>query len=355
MADPKVNTAVLNLQAGERVEVCSESEILSTLDALGRLDALPFMPEMLQYCGKQFTVQSRADKTCDTINNSGSRRMWNTVHLAELRCDGSGHDGCQARCLLFWKEAWLKRVGKPNKLRQAFSMILGMNGNTKVRPSIANASITRDMLVQATRVWKEGSSSGEKLYSCQATEMLKASVPLSWWRPGQYVRDVCSGNVSPWYVMRTMMFRAFAKSLTFGAANAQISIYNGVQRILGGRPYPFRTGRLNKTPSEKLNLQAGELVQVKSHEEILETLDERSRNRGLYFDVEMTTACGGQHRVIQRVERIINDRTGKLIQLPGGCIMLEGVVCRALYSDRRIACPRRIYSFWREVWLRRVD
>ena len=33
--------------------------------------------------------------------------------LEDLRCDGSAHDGCQAECRVFWKEAWLKRVGGP--------------------------------------------------------------------------------------------------------------------------------------------------------------------------------------------------------------------------------------------------
>ena len=36
--------------------------------------------------------------------------MHNTVHLRRTRCDGAAHGGCQAACLLFWKEAWLERV-----------------------------------------------------------------------------------------------------------------------------------------------------------------------------------------------------------------------------------------------------
>jgi len=113
------------------VEVLSEEEILRTLDAKGRLDALPFMPEMLQYCGKRFRVYKRADKTCDTIDNAGSRRMRGAVHLEDLRCDGAAHGGCQARCLIFWKEAWLRRVqtgflrelaGKTRKLSRPVSL-----------------------------------------------------------------------------------------------------------------------------------------------------------------------------------------------------------------------------------------
>jgi hypothetical protein len=32
--------------------------------------------------------------------------------------------------------------------------------------------------------------------------------------------------------------------------------------------------------------------------------------------------------------------------------MLDGVVCKA---DYHLFCPRGIYSYWREIWLERVD
>lgn len=37
------------------------------------------------------------------------------------------------------------------------------------------------------------------------------------------------------------------------------------------------------------------------------------------------------------------------------CIILEGVVCQGRYSDCRMFCPREIFSYWREIWLERVD
>ena len=55
------------LHAGDWVEVRSKDEILRTLDKQGRLDGMPFMPQMFQYCGKRFEVYKRAHKTCDTI------------------------------------------------------------------------------------------------------------------------------------------------------------------------------------------------------------------------------------------------------------------------------------------------
>src|SRR5215213_6054685 len=88
------------LRIGEVVRVKSVDEILATLDENGRLDALPFMPEMLRFAGQQFPVYRRAIKACDTANWTGMHRMHNAVHLEGLRCDGSAHGGCQAGCLL---------------------------------------------------------------------------------------------------------------------------------------------------------------------------------------------------------------------------------------------------------------
>src|SRR5260370_28069039 len=99
-------SAALGLRPGEWVAVRSAGEIAATLDADGRLDGLPFMPEMLAFCGRHFRVQARADRT--VVEKLGVRRMNDTVHLRELRCDGSAHDGCSRRCLLFWKEPWLR-------------------------------------------------------------------------------------------------------------------------------------------------------------------------------------------------------------------------------------------------------
>src|SRR5689334_16203504 len=102
----------LNLKAGDWVEVRSQEEILATLDESGKLEKLPFMPEMFKFCGKQLRVFKRADKTCDNIIGWSIRRMTNAVHLENTRCDGQDHGGCQAGCMVFWKEAWLKRIEK---------------------------------------------------------------------------------------------------------------------------------------------------------------------------------------------------------------------------------------------------
>ena len=60
----------LRLRAGERVRVRPAAEILETLDAHGVVNGLPFMPEMLEYCGRELRVFKSAHKTCDTAKQT---------------------------------------------------------------------------------------------------------------------------------------------------------------------------------------------------------------------------------------------------------------------------------------------
>ena len=95
-------------------------------------------------------------------------------------------------------------------------------------------------------------------------------------------------------------------------------------------------------PTAQLDLRPGELVQVRSKKEILRTLNDYSRNRGLSVDVEMMPYCGRTFRVLARVEKIIYEKTGRTMRLPGACIILEGVTCGGCLSTNPLFCPRTI-------------
>jgi hypothetical protein len=338
----------LKLRSGDIVEVRSEVEILATLDEQGGIDGMPFMPEMLEYCGKKFRVENRADKSCDTITQTGCRRLYDTVHLEDLRCDGCAHGGCQAQCLLFWKEQWLKRV---------VDICAGTRDPKPVEqtsPGTHPVSCSRSRLFECTQSREATGDEGIR-YRCQATDLLLASQSMAWWDIRQYVRDLHSRNIGVLDLMRTLLFWTFHATLKFGAYRAQLFLYNQFQSWRGGTPYPFGAGTLDKTPRETLDLQPGELVEVKSQKAILHTLNKRNRNLGLLFGAEMVPYCGSVRRVRARVERIIDERSGKMLTFSSDCLILDGVVCQAKYSDRRAFCPRRIYPFWREIWLQRVE
>jgi hypothetical protein len=338
----------LNLRVGNLVEVRSEEEILGTLDECGAVNGLPFMPEMLKFCGKRFRVEKRADKTCNTITIMESRRLHHTVHLADLRCNGEAHGGCQAQCFLFWKECWLKKIDEHGP-----DLASGQEPAEPVSPT-SGIRLDRARLT-GTTLRPDPPDENEIYYRCQATDLLKASTPLPWWDFRQYVRDVASGNVKILDLVKALLFHVFQQTLRITAYRAQIRTYNCLQSWRGGAPFPFQWGTLDKTPQATLNLHPGELVQIKAYDEILGTLSKKNKNRGLFFGPEMVPYCGSVRRVRARVERIIDERTGKLIGLPGECLILDGVVCRAQYSERRLFCPRNLFPFWREIWLKRVE
>jgi hypothetical protein len=337
MASDQVERS-LRLRAGEEVEVRSREEILATLDERGALDGLPFMPEMLAYCGRRFRVYKRAHKACDTIHKTGNRRLDDAVHLEGLRCDGSAHGGCEAFCLIFWKEAWLERVG-PRSFWQRIR---------RQRPLAAGGC--SESAVNAATTLGSDPADGQMLFSCQATRLFEATRPLPWWDARQYVEDVASGNASAREILGGLIFRTFSNLLNVGGYRLLLGLYERVQRVRGGRPYPHIRGRLERTPSVELGMQAGATVRVRSREEIEATLDRNNKNRGLLFDREMSIFCGETHRVAKRVEKLIDERSGKMIRVKD-CLILEGVFCKSVYSDRRIGCPRAIPSYWRQQWL----
>jgi hypothetical protein len=342
----------LRLKAGEFVEVRSKDEILTTLDADACLEGLPFMPQMFRYCGMRFRVYKRAHKTCDTVFTYQSRRMENAVHL-ETRCDGEAHGGCQAGCLIFWKEAWLKRVNTDSN----GSVSSTSDQDPQLEQSARDKRCTEDDVRRNTQAWKEDSL--EAIYVCQATRLPYATTDLQWWDFDQYLEDYRSGNVRISTILKGLIYKSCyqLKNKRMGIGRLILWFYNNIPPLWGGTPWPLRRGSIamdQPTPTQILNLQPGELVRVKPYEEILRTVNRKNMNRGMSFDKEMVPYCGGVYRVLKRVSKIINERTGEMQEMKNPCIVLDSVVCQSRYSECRLFCPRSIYPYWREIWLERL-
>lgn len=296
------------LQAGDVVEVKSESEILETLDEDGTLDRLPFMPEMRKFCGKKYKVFRRAHKTCIEFGGLGS--FDDVVFLENLRCDGAAHSDCGRACLIFWKESWLRRVGEPRALRPD-------------RPSGGIASARIDE-VAARRT----------PFFCQSTEIERASKPLPWWDLKQYAADIGCGSNSTGGVLRSLFLLA----------------YNKILPRFGIGEWGMLFGKASKVPSVSLQLKPGEWVRVRTREQIQTTLDAQGKFRGMVFAPDMAAFCGKTYQVRSRLEHMILENTGVMKDIKD-TVVLEGVECDGVC--RRL-CPRRAFFFWREAWLERV-
>ena len=313
-------------RAGDNVVVRPWPEILATLDADGTLAGLPFMPEMLDWCGRSFRVERRVEKVCIAAAppSRGVVRFpaGDVVVLEGPRCGGDAHDGCRRSCKILWKEAWLAPAGA---------------ATASPEPPGSGLEELRARL-------KVKSDGGR--YFCQSTELHRATEDF----PGHLrarmasvaLQELRNGDRTPGEMARLVARWMWAKL---------------VRRLLGDG---WLRGPNKQTPTQTLGLRPGERVRVKSRSDIVATLDQRRRNRGLGICYEVTLCCGHESEVRSRVDRIIDERTGLMREMrdtvmlgtmDGRGTLGEECLCSDVLGD----CPRGELMFWREIWLERVN
>lgn len=317
---------------GDCVRVRGLEEIRRTLDGAGKMNGLPFMPEMLAFCGKTYLVDRRIEKINDWIGGSKLRRVEGVVSLVDVRCAGTSHGGCQAACQILWNEQWLQResVSRRNTIPE------NKAGDEPKEEAAEGHSLAELLAAQASQTMRRNGMTLEK-YMCQITELLHVSRPMRTWDLRQDVRPLLVGNIG---------LRGFLVALL-------TATFNKVQALRFGCGYPVMATQLDHgpTPVECLNLVPGEFVRVRSKEEIGRTLA-NSHNRGMWFGKETARHCGRQYRVRCRVDRIIDERSGEMVNLKTPAIILDGVTGT---GELVRFSPQNDYVFWRENWLRRVD
>jgi hypothetical protein len=215
--------------------------------------------------------------------------------------------------MILWREAWLRKVE-----------------DAAVQSQVDSRNM--DRLRARLKV-----STGPKTYYCQASELSKATHSLSLWeRLGRYLSGLRAGNFTALQMARSLGTWLFWR----------------IRRMFLG---VYGRGSSESTPAGGLNLQPGEWVEVKSMQSIIETLNERGHNRGLYFSPDMRLWCGRRCRVKGRLDKIIVDGTGQMRQLRN-TVCLEGSTCGCPYMGfGMVGCSRCELTYWREIWLRRTD
>jgi hypothetical protein len=99
-----------------------------------------------------------------------------------------------------------------------------------------------------------------------------------------------------------------------------------------------------------LNLKPGEWIEVKSEQEILATLDQKGRYKGLGWMCNMRKFCGKRYRVFKRLETMLLESNRQYRKVKD-TVLLEGVMCD---GEEWYGCDRSCFHFWREVWLKRA-
>jgi hypothetical protein len=99
-------------------------------------------------------------------------------------------------------------------------------------------------------------------------------------------------------------------------------------------------------------LQAGDLVRVRSRQEIEATLDRWKELKGCAFLEYMWPYCDTTQRVLQTMTRFLDERDYR-VKRCRGIILLEDVICHGTPVFGR--CDRCCHLFWREEWLEKID
>jgi hypothetical protein len=304
-------TATTKLYPGDLVELKTPEEILDTLDGEGTLSKLPFMAEMLECYGRRFRVFRRVVKTCTSGSGSSTMRAFpddDVVVLEGMRCTGAAHDSCQKACMIFWREAWLRKVTDASAPRA---------------PSVPSVERLRARLKAKT---------SPNIYFCQASELSRAAPELS--RPQRFTKcfaEIASKNCTPLQMLERISIWTFWR----------------VRRTLLG---PFGRGTSKTTPAESLKLESGQRVIVKSIEEISLTLNEKSSNRGLWFSPDMRLICGTEQCVERKIDKLVVDCSGEMRHLRN-TVYLAGSMCGCAHVAFG-GCSRGEFAYWREIWLK---
>lgn len=294
------------LLVGDTVRVKSLAAIRATLDANACLDGLPFMDEMATLCDKTLRVYRVVDKIYDYGRSRLMRRLDNCVLLVDMRCDGSAHAGCEAACYLIWKAAWLDAV--------------------------APLPITRPP--QQTHEGAIAESSDARL-SCQYTQLTDASQSMRQLSLHGLFGPLVVGNVTP---------SAFLVA-------AATSCFNAFQSWRGGADYPSKPIPGDDKSIRGETLRSGDWVRIKLPAELARAMDRNSKNRGLWFDRDMLKLAGQVYRVRNRIDKIIDINSGRMISMKTPCIALEGVHTSGEFQNFG---EQHDFMYWRETWLNRL-
>ena len=162
------------------------------------------------------------------------------------------------------------------------------------------------------------------------------------------------------------MMKKHCQIQTLNEISVPISIYQKVWQFRKrlkrtfGRRWRYLHNMLSERTdaAESMNksgnapIKPGDLVRIKSKEEIKNTLDRWNRLHGCAFMEEMWPYSGNSHRVYKRIERFLDERD-YLMKKCNGIVILESVFCEGTRDFG--PCDRSCFLFWREEWLEKLD
>jgi len=105
--------------------------------------------------------------------------------------------------------------------------------------------------------------------------------------------------------------------------------------------------------AEAVEFAVGDLVTVRSEEEITGTLDAEGKLDGLLFAETMRQYCGESYRVAKIARNYFDEKIFKMFRPRRTLFILEGVICNGQNAAGSHRCDRSCFLLWHPSWLRR--
>jgi hypothetical protein len=176
-----------------------------------------------------------------------------------------------------------------------------------------------------------------ELCECQIPGLQRIAEGYAELGPQPLVRRLKLALAKPWNYQVKPTLKTYSKRLALLSSR------------LTGRSNPPSAVAVSPTAT---GLRAGDTVRVRSREEIQATLDRWKELKGCAFLEYMWQYCDTTQRVLQPMERFLDERDYRVKKCKG-IILLEGIICHGTPVFGR--CDRCCHLFWREEWLEKID
>lgn len=109
----------------------------------------------------------------------------------------------------------------------------------------------------------------------------------------------------------------------------------------------LRQKKQDKVPK----FSVGEIVQVRTREEISQGLDPLGRYEGCLMMEQMWRYCEQSYRVQKIVNVLLDEYRNKMFNTKSPLYLLEGLICNGIVESYEYQCDRSCYYMWHEDWI----
>ena len=99
----------------------------------------------------------------------------------------------------------------------------------------------------------------------------------------------------------------------------------------------------------------GEVVNVKSREDISQLLNNENKLDGFLFMEQMWQFCGSTYPILKVVKSIFNEHKKRTYRPTANIYILDHILCDGNVSQFQFTCDHACFLLWHEDWLEKVQ